>query len=78
MSNINYLGPLGANRIVKKIGNLLNLKTNNKNDIVSAINELADGGVVPSPTSEDEGKFLRVVNGETVWASIPNAEEATF
>ena len=33
---------------------------------------------VPASTSEDNGKFLRVVNGTAVWANVPNAEEATF
>lgn len=35
-------------------------------------------GVIPEYTEEDEGKFLRIVNGVPTWVSIPNAEEATF
>ena len=73
-----YLGTNSANRLIKKIGNLLNLTTNNKDDIVSAINEIAEKNTIPSPTSEDEGKFLRVVNEEASWVSVPNAEEAIF
>ena len=33
---------------------------------------------VPTVTSADNGKFLRVVNGVWAAASIPSAEEATF
>lgn len=37
-----------------------------------------EGGGLPEVSTEDNGKFLRVVNGAPAWASIPNAEEATF
>lgn len=33
---------------------------------------------IPSCTSEDNGKFLRVVNGVPDWTFITNAEEASF
>jgi hypothetical protein len=33
---------------------------------------------VPAWTEEDEGKFLRIVNGVPTWVSIPNAEEREF
>lgn len=33
---------------------------------------------VPSCTLADNGKFLRVVNGEIVWSTVPNAEEVGF
>ena len=33
---------------------------------------------VPNCTATDNGKFLRVVNGEAVWSSVPNAEEGEF
>lgn len=33
---------------------------------------------VPAWTEDDEGKFLRIVNGTPAWVSIPNAEEAAF
>ena len=29
-------------------------------------------------TQNDNGKFLKVVNGTPAWADIPNAEEASF
>lgn len=29
-------------------------------------------------TTNDNGKFLRVVNGVAAWSTVPNAEEATF
>lgn len=38
----------------------------------------AVGGGVPPATADDNGKFLRVVNGSPAWATIPYAEEATF
>lgn len=33
---------------------------------------------LPAATTEDEGKFLRVVNGAAAWVAVPNAEEASF
>lgn len=36
------------------------------------------GGGVPAVTEEDEGKFLRVVNGEWAAVLIPQAEEGEF
>lgn len=33
---------------------------------------------VPVYTSDDEGKFLRIVNGVPTWVAVPNAEEAAF
>ena len=33
---------------------------------------------VPPCDSTNEGQFLRVVNGVATWATVPNAEEATF
>lgn len=33
---------------------------------------------VPTIKAEDEGKFLRVVNGAGAWTAIPSAEEASF
>lgn len=35
-------------------------------------------GGVPSATSDDEGKFLRVVDGTAAWVAISSAEEASF
>lgn len=34
--------------------------------------------VIPAATTEDEGKFLRFINGQIVWTSVPSAEEASF
>lgn len=33
---------------------------------------------LPTVTSSDEGKFLRIVGGLPAWATVPNAEEASF
>lgn len=38
---------------------------------------VANGGV-PSSTTDDNGKFLRVVDGVASWQTTPNAEEASF
>lgn len=32
----------------------------------------------PTPTSSDNGKFLRVVNGEAVWQTVPSAEGGSY
>ena len=33
---------------------------------------------IPSCTADNNGQFLRVVNGVATWTTVPNAEEATF
>jgi hypothetical protein len=33
---------------------------------------------VPNCSTSNNGQFLRVVNGAAAWATVPNAEEATF
>lgn len=33
---------------------------------------------IPSPTADNNGQFLRVVNGVAAWSTVPNAEEASF
>lgn len=33
---------------------------------------------IPTHTSADEGKILRIVNGTPTWTTIPNAEEVSF
>lgn len=37
-----------------------------------------ENGGVPSATTADNGKFLRVVNGVASWVTVSNAEEASF
>ena len=44
-----------------------------KNEVISQIN-----GTFPTVTAEDNGKFLRVVNGVWAAALVPKAEEASF
>lgn len=55
------------------VTNNLNQKAN-----ISYVDEKFKGISIPNATAEDNGKFLRVVNGFPVWVSISNAEEATF
>ena len=45
-------------------------------DTIARISNIPEG--LPSYTSEDEGKILRIVNGVPTWVSLPNAEEASF
>ena len=33
---------------------------------------------VPESSADDNGKFLRVVDGSAQWSTVPNAEEAEF
>lgn len=40
--------------------------------------KLSSMSSLPTYTSSDEGKFLRIVNGAPQWVSVPNAEEASF
>lgn len=51
------------------------------NDTVQSVNG-STGAVtvreVPLHTANDNGKFLRVVDGEAAWSIVPNAEEADF
>lgn len=60
------------------LGDLSALKTTNKSDTVSAINEVfsmaksAGGGGLPVVTTGDNGKILQVVNG--AWAAVPMAD----
>lgn len=41
-------------------------------------NKLDNNNGIPTCTTADNGKFLRVVNGSPAWVTVPNAEEATF
>ena len=34
--------------------------------------------IVPAPTSADNGKILRVVDGNPVWVSLPSATGVSF
>ena len=49
--------------------------TNVSSQITEAIEDIIE---VPPSTADDNGKFLRVVNGVATWESVPSAEEATF
>ncbi len=40
--------------------------------------KLAGVSGLPAYTADDEGKFLRIVDGTPKWVAIPNAEEASF
>ena len=40
--------------------------------------EAGTSSPIPEPTTDDNGKFLRVIDGAASWMAIENAEEATF
>lgn len=42
------------------------------------LSAVLDGTMVPSTTTDDNGKILKVINGSPAWTTIPNAEEASF
>lgn len=44
----------------------------------SRLNSVLEETAIPTITTEDEGKFLRVVNGAATWQTVSNAEEASF
>ena len=44
----------------------------------TAIYLTPEASAVPAPTTSDEGKFLRVINGVIIWQALPQAEEALF
>ena len=44
----------------------------------AVLDDTAGDSIVPAPTTNDNGKFLKVVNGSPSWVAIPNAEEAAF
>lgn len=44
----------------------------------SDLPNIDDINQVPESDVNDNGKFLRVVDGEAAWSAVPNAEEASF
>lgn len=73
-TSVEYLGRDGAEQLVATVKNLLADKadTDYVEEIIDSMRE------VPTCTTADNGKILRVVNGSAAWASIPNAEGASF
>lgn len=61
-----YFYPLtSVDQVIMEDGSRLNATLNSINPIIET-------------TTSDNGKFLRVVNGAPVWATVLNAEEASF
>lgn len=57
-------------QILADMGNLDELKTNDKESLVGAINEIYDNGggeSLPEITKNDEGKYLGVLDGKAQW-----------
>lgn len=48
------------------------------NNIVAKITDVAQSVGTPTVTTDDNGKFLRVVDGTWTATTVPNAEEASF
>ena len=72
-------GPFG---LTKDVGYGINLPADGKEGQVFFLQDDSSssgtGSNIPTPTEEDNGKFLRVVNGQPKWVSIPIAENASF
>ena len=54
------------------------ITANNLNAIQDSIIALENEEALPAYSSADDGKFLRISNGNVVWATVPNAEGAVF
>ena len=71
-----YIYPLTTvDQVVMPDGRRLNAVLS---DMDNDDNDAVVDYIVPTPTTDDNGKFLKVVNGSPTWAAIPNAEEAAF
>ena len=68
-------GPFG---LTEDIGYGINLPSNGQEGQVFFLQDDGLGVSIPLPTKEDNGKFLRVVNGQPKWVSIPTAESSSF
>lgn len=55
----------------------MNTKIGDKT-VAEQINDATLNKLIPSCTTSDNGKFLRVVNGVATWAAVPNAEGVNF
>jgi hypothetical protein len=71
-----------ANIILPAVPIISNIN-NNTNLLIEQAGEInrysfSNIGFIPPPTTNDNGKFLRVVNGIAIWQFIPSAEEASF
>ena len=51
---------------------------NDIQDSVINLQTMLENGVMPPVDESDNGKFLRVVNGEWAAETVPSAEEASF
>lgn len=63
---------------VTYIDNETIITASNLNNIQDSIIALENEEALPSYSSADNGKFLRISNGNVVWATVSNAEGASF
>ena len=64
-----YFYPLTTvDQVILEDGSRLNIKLDN----------LLNASTIPTSTTADNGKFLRVVDGVAAWQTVSNAEEASF
>ena len=68
-------GPFG---LTEDVGYGTNLPIDGKEGQVFFLQDDSSSSSIPTPTEEDNGKFLRVVNGQPRWVSIPTAESSSF
>lgn len=71
LTNVHIEEDVSAPNITYAINYLLN----NQKDIKNNINNIKQ---LPSYSTSNENQFLRVINGTPTWATVPNAEEASF
>lgn len=67
-------GPL---ELTKNIGYGINLPSGGQEGQIFFLEDNAEN-MMPQPTEDDNGKFLRVINGQAQWASVPIAENFKF
>ena len=71
-----YIYPLTTvDQVVMKDGTRLNAAIK---DIIDNMNNNDNGAIIPTTTTADNGKILKVINGSPAWVDISNAEEMSF
>ena len=69
------IGPFG---LTEDVGYGINLPVDGEEGQVFFLQDDSSSNNIPTPTEEDNGKFLRVINGQPKWVSIPIAESSSF
>ena len=75
--SVDYHRSALSNRVPIVAGDNVTFTVDEENQVVK-INSTGGGAELPTVTTDDNGKFLRVVGGSWATALVPNAEGATF